>query len=90
MGWPQRGWIIQLLLDIGVPLIHILVTYDQIYQARDDFWEQVEQPLHLITIEKVIFELFLEKPTIVPANERRLFVDKSLQVRLILIFKCCV
>jgi len=81
MAWPQRGWVVQLLLDIGVPLIHILTTYDHIYQGRDDFWENAEQPLYLITIEKVIFELFLEKPAIVPANERRLFVDKCLQVR---------
>ena len=82
MGWPQKGWVVQLLVDIGVPYITVLSTYDQIYQARDEFWDQLEQPLYLITIQRVIFELFLQKPTIVPANEKRLFVDKCLQVRL--------
>ena len=80
MAWPQRGWVVQLLMDIGVPFIQILESYDQIYQSRDDFWDTFEQPLHLIEIQKVIFELFLEKPNIVPSNERRLFVDKCLQV----------
>lgn len=80
MAWPQRGWVVQLLMDIGVPFIQILESYDQIYQSRDDFWDTFEQPLHLIEIQKVIFELFLEKPNIVPSNERRLFVDKCLQI----------
>ena len=88
MGWPQKGWVVQLLLDIGVPYITVLSTYDQIYQARDEFWDQLEQPLYLITIQRVIFELFLQKPTIVPANEKRLFVDKCLQVQLHQLLKC--
>ena len=80
MGWPQKGWVVQMWMDVGVPLLTVLSTYDQIYQARDDFWEKLEQPLHLITIQKVIFELFLERPQVVPVNERRLFVDNCLQV----------
>ena len=82
MGWPQKGWVVQMWMDVGVPLLTVLSTYDQIYQARDDFWEKLEQPLHLITIQKVIFELFLERPQVVPVNERRLFVDNCLQVNL--------
>ena len=56
---------------------HVVI---QIYQNRDEFWSTIGKPLHLVKIQQTIFTSFLDKPTIVPASERRLFMDRCLQV----------
>ena len=56
----------------------------QIYQNRDEFWSTIGQPLHLVKIQQIIFSSFLETPSSIPSNERRLFMDRSLQVQIII------
>ncbi|CAG5114252.1 Oidioi.mRNA.OKI2018_I69.chr2.g8314.t1.cds [Oikopleura dioica] len=80
MQWPNKGWVVQVFKEVGVSMLSILETYFEIIQDNDDFWAQNGQPLHLIDVLKVIFETFLEKPQVVVPNERRLFVDKCLQI----------
>ena len=83
MQWPNKGWVVQVFKEVGVSMLSILETYFEIIQDNDDFWAQNGQPLHLIDVLKAIFETFLEKPQVVVPNERRLFVDKCLQVLLV-------
>jgi hypothetical protein len=80
MQWPNKGWVVSVFKDVGVSMLNILETYFETIQEGDDFWAQNGQPLHLIDVLKVIFETFLERPNVVVPNERRLFVDKCLQI----------
>jgi len=86
MQWPNKGWVVAVFKDVGVSMLNILEAYFEIIQDGDDFWAQNGQPLHLIDVLKVIFETFLERPNVVVPNERRLFVDKCLQVFIATIF----
>ena len=54
--------------------------YAQIYQNRDEFGQQSGRPLHLAKMQQAIFNLYIDQLTVVPANERRLFIDRCLQV----------
>jgi len=80
LGLTDEAWIVDILVKIDIPLIEVLDTYDQIYQHRDEFWSTIGRPLHLVKMQQAIFNLYIDQLTVVPANERRLFIDRCLQI----------
>lgn len=71
-SWPA-GFVHQTLQEIGVSLPKLFAVYNQMFKEKDQFWQSVGQPLHVLDAVHSLLDCFAKNPALVPVYERASF-----------------
>ncbi|NXK00399.1 NU155 protein, partial [Corythaixoides concolor] len=62
LNW-DVGFVTYTMQEIGVPLPRLLEVYDQLFKARDPFWNRMKKPLHLLESIHVLLSGYVQDPS---------------------------
>uniref|UniRef100_A0A7M4FH37 Nuclear pore complex protein Nup155 n=1 Tax=Crocodylus porosus TaxID=8502 RepID=A0A7M4FH37_CROPO len=77
LNW-DVGFVTYTMQEIGVPLPKLLEVYDQLFKARDPYWNRMKKPLHLLECIHVLLSGYVQDPSKVLNFERRRFTNVCL------------
>uniref|UniRef100_A0A8C6YMQ4 Nucleoporin 155 n=1 Tax=Nothoprocta perdicaria TaxID=30464 RepID=A0A8C6YMQ4_NOTPE len=77
LNW-DVGFVTYTMQEIGVPLQRLLEVYDQLFKARDPYWNRMKKPLHLLECIHVLLSGYVHDPSRVLHFERRRFTNVCL------------
>ncbi|XP_007065800.2 nuclear pore complex protein Nup155 isoform X1 [Chelonia mydas] len=77
LNW-DVGFVTYTMREIGVPLSRLLEVYDQLFKARDPYWNRMKKPLHLLECIHVLLSGYVQDPNKVLNFERRRFTNVCL------------
>uniref|UniRef100_A0A8C3E348 Nucleoporin 155 n=1 Tax=Corvus moneduloides TaxID=1196302 RepID=A0A8C3E348_CORMO len=69
LNW-DVGFVTYTMQEIGVPLPRLLEVYDQLFKARDPYWNRMKKPLHLLECIHVLLSGYVQDPSRVPMRRR--------------------
>ncbi|XP_056146577.1 nuclear pore complex protein Nup155 [Lampris incognitus] len=72
------GFVTHTMQEIGVQLPRLLEVYDQLFKARDPFWQRHKKPRHLVECIHVLLSGYVNDPSRVPTYDRRRFTNVCL------------
>ncbi|NWU89366.1 NU155 protein, partial [Upupa epops] len=75
LNW-EVGFVTQTMQEIGVQLPKLLEVYNELFKARDPFWNRVKKPLHLLECIHVLLLQYVHDPSRV--HQRRRFTNVCL------------
>ncbi|KFO90279.1 Nuclear pore complex protein Nup155, partial [Buceros rhinoceros silvestris] len=61
LNW-DVGFVTYTMQEIGVPLQRLLEVYDQLFKARDPYWNRMKKPLHLLECIHVLLSGYVHDP----------------------------
>ncbi|XP_005105150.1 nuclear pore complex protein Nup155 [Aplysia californica] len=73
LGLDHR-WVFLLLLEVGVAPARLLELYDRLYKSKDIIWQNHHKPLHVLTVLQAFIDHLANKPSYIPASDRRRLV----------------
>ncbi|KFZ55857.1 Nuclear pore complex protein Nup155, partial [Antrostomus carolinensis] len=73
LNW-DVGFVTYTMQEIGVPLPRLLEVYDQLFKARDPYWNRMKKPLHLLECIHVLLSGYVQDPSRVPLRNKKEFV----------------
>ncbi|KAF1479144.1 hypothetical protein FQV08_0001601, partial [Pygoscelis antarcticus] len=62
LNW-DVGFVTYTMQEIGVPLPRLLEVYDQLFKARDPYWNRMKKPLHLLECIHVLLSGYVHDPS---------------------------
>ncbi|KAF1434426.1 hypothetical protein FQV22_0004963, partial [Spheniscus magellanicus] len=62
LNW-DVGFVTYTMQEIGVPLPRLLEVYDQLFKARDPYWNRMKKPLHLLECVHVLLSGYVRDPS---------------------------
>ncbi|NXL54435.1 NU155 protein, partial [Podilymbus podiceps] len=62
LNW-DVGFVTYTMQEIGVPLPKLLEVYDQLFKARDPYWNRMKKPLHLLECIHVLLSGYVHDPS---------------------------
>uniref|UniRef100_A0A8C9FXP4 Nucleoporin Nup133/Nup155-like C-terminal domain-containing protein n=1 Tax=Pavo cristatus TaxID=9049 RepID=A0A8C9FXP4_PAVCR len=62
LNW-DVGFVTYTMQEIGVPLPRLLEVYDQLFKARDPYWNRMKKPLHLLECIHVLLSGYVQDPS---------------------------
>uniref|UniRef100_A0A8C4K5V0 Nuclear pore complex protein Nup155 n=1 Tax=Dromaius novaehollandiae TaxID=8790 RepID=A0A8C4K5V0_DRONO len=77
LNW-DVGFVTYTMQEMGVPLPRLLEVYDQLFKARDPYWNRMKKPLHLLECIHVLLSGYVHDPSRVLHFERRRFTNVCL------------
>uniref|UniRef100_A0A8B9NBL4 Nuclear pore complex protein Nup155 n=1 Tax=Accipiter nisus TaxID=211598 RepID=A0A8B9NBL4_9AVES len=69
LNW-DVGFVTYTMQEIGVPLPRLLEVYDQLFKARDPYWNRMKKPLHLLECIHVLLSGYVHDPSRVLLRRR--------------------
>uniref|UniRef100_A0A8C2T5F5 Nucleoporin 155 n=1 Tax=Coturnix japonica TaxID=93934 RepID=A0A8C2T5F5_COTJA len=69
LNW-DVGFVTYTMQEIGVPLPRLLEVYDQLFKARDPYWNRMKKPLHLLECIHVLLSGYVQDPSRVLMRRR--------------------
>ncbi|XP_059689331.1 nuclear pore complex protein Nup155 isoform X2 [Gavia stellata] len=69
LNW-DVGFVTYTMQEIGVPLPRLLEVYDQLFKARDPYWNRMKKPLHLLECIHVLLSGYVRDPSRVLLRRR--------------------
>ncbi|XP_017679081.1 PREDICTED: nuclear pore complex protein Nup155 [Lepidothrix coronata] len=69
LNW-DVGFVTYTMQEIGVPLQRLLEVYDQLFKARDPYWNRMKKPLHLLECIHVLLSGYVQDPSRVAMRRR--------------------
>uniref|UniRef100_A0A8B9D8U3 Nucleoporin 155 n=1 Tax=Anser cygnoides TaxID=8845 RepID=A0A8B9D8U3_ANSCY len=69
LNW-DVGFVTYTMQEIGVPLPRLLEVYDQLFKARDPYWNRMKKPLHLLECIHVLLSGYVQDPSRVLLRRR--------------------
>uniref|UniRef100_A0A8C0B305 Nucleoporin 155 n=1 Tax=Buteo japonicus TaxID=224669 RepID=A0A8C0B305_9AVES len=69
LNW-DVGFVTYTMQEIGVPLPRLLEVYDQLFKARDPYWNRMKKPLHLLECIHVLLAGYVHDPSRVLLRRR--------------------
>uniref|UniRef100_A0A672U7C8 Nuclear pore complex protein Nup155 n=1 Tax=Strigops habroptila TaxID=2489341 RepID=A0A672U7C8_STRHB len=62
LNW-DVGFVTYTMQEIGTPLPRLLEVYDQLFKARDPYWNRMKKPLHLLECIHVLLSAYVHDPS---------------------------
>ncbi|KAJ7399498.1 hypothetical protein BTVI_114420 [Pitangus sulphuratus] len=62
LNW-DVGFVTYTMQEIGVSLPRLLEVYDQLFKARDPYWNRMKKPLHLLECIHVLLSGYVQDPS---------------------------
>ncbi|XP_028403590.1 nuclear pore complex protein Nup155-like isoform X2 [Dendronephthya gigantea] len=72
LNW-ESVWVFETLLEIGVALPVLHRIYDRLFKAKDQIWQTLSQPFHVLEVLYNLIFKFVETPTLVSPQDRPTF-----------------
>ncbi|NWQ96993.1 NU155 protein, partial [Burhinus bistriatus] len=72
LNW-DVGFVTYTMQEIRVPLPRLLEVYDQLFKARDPYWNRMKKPLHLLECIHVLLSGYIQDPSRVLLRNSLLF-----------------
>ncbi|XP_010007023.1 PREDICTED: nuclear pore complex protein Nup155 isoform X2 [Chaetura pelagica] len=69
LNW-DVGFVTYTMQEIGVPLPRLLEVYDQLFKARDPYWNRLKKPLHLLECIHILLSGYVHDPSRVLPRRR--------------------
>ncbi|KFP73285.1 Nuclear pore complex protein Nup155, partial [Acanthisitta chloris] len=70
LNW-HVGFVTYTMQEIGVPLPRLLEVYDQLFKARDPYWNRMKKPLHLLECINELLSGYVQDPSRVPMRNKK-------------------
>jgi len=76
----EPDWLVKTLLSLDINLTYLLEIYHKLYQTKDPGANWPDKSTQVLNIIICILNTFCKNPNILPANHKRSFVTKCLDV----------
>ena len=64
------GWVVSILVDSGLGLVHLFAAYNKLYNAKDPVWRTEGKPYHVLEVLYEILKRMTEPSTLGPSEQR--------------------